>query len=634
MNRSFVVYLFAVVVAGTVFTGCRSDYSPPVRLLAGFPYDTARENRNDFSPTGAIEQLSENLYLFRDTCNVYVIRRGDRATLIDFGAGDIVPLLPDLGISGIDRVLVTHHHRDQLQGLGEMGNHEFRVTAPKAEAGLIENVEAFWKTAHIYLNYDLRSHWNSLRHSIRVDEKVAGGDAIDWKGIEFTVLETPGDTDHSVSYRATIDGRKVVFTGDLIAGKGKLHNWWDFHWRYYGFTDGINAAETSFDRVLEGKPAWLLPSHGDPIREPEVAVEANRKVYAELRELLPPNELHRKDFRTRGILPHLVYLGATSYAVISKSGKALLYDYGYLEPSRVETFKKEFGVREIDVVTYSHYHDDHIIRTYELDRLNHPEIWIYDGMADIFEHPIRYRLPCLIPFPIHADRLLHDGEKVRWEEYELEFFHLPGQTEYHQGLFTVIDGKRVLFTGDNTWKKEDPGKVRNGPIVPQNIYFLDGGFLTCARKMIEYAPDIVCPAHTAEYSPSRQDLEGFLGWAKQVREVMSHLILQPDANFGMDYQWCRFYPYRKRARSGEEFRVEVRIRNHLYRQARITVRLKHSDNILCREPERRFTVEPKTQVAVPFVLKKVGAFGRREVVTADLTINGHHFGEITEMLVD
>ena len=25
------------------------------------------------------------------------------------------------------------------------------------------------------------------------------------------------------------------------------------------------------------------------------------------------------------------------------------------------------------------------------------------------------------------------------------FIHLPGQTEYHQGLLTVIDGKKIMF---------------------------------------------------------------------------------------------------------------------------------------------------------------------------------------------
>jgi hypothetical protein len=36
------------------------------------------------------EQLSDNLYRLEDTCNVYLIRNGNRGTLIDFGAGGIL----------------------------------------------------------------------------------------------------------------------------------------------------------------------------------------------------------------------------------------------------------------------------------------------------------------------------------------------------------------------------------------------------------------------------------------------------------------------------------------------------------------------------------------------------------------
>ncbi len=231
--------------------------------------------------------------------------------------------------------------------------------------------------------------------------------------------------------------------------------------------------------------------------------------------------------------------------------------------------------------------------------------------------------------------MLRNGEKVQWEEYTLEFFHLPGQTEFHQGLVSTIDGKRVLFTGDNTWNKSDPDKVRNGPLVPQNEYFLDGGFIVCARKMLDLAPDIVCPSHTDEYSPSRTDLEGFLQWAQKLRDVMTSLIDQPDPNFGMDYRWCHFYPYRSVAGPGEKVRIELRLRNHLFKPANVRILLKLPDLVTCAETGRSLTIPAKSQVGVPFELQVSGvkAPGRR-VITADVTINGHRIGEYAEALLD
>jgi hypothetical protein len=199
----------------------------------------------------------------------------------------------------------------------------------------------------------------------------------------------------------------------------------------------------------------------------------------------------------------------------------------------------------------------------------------------------------------------------------------------------VIDGKKVLFTGDNTWNKLYPEKTRNGPVVPQNEYLLDRGFILCARKMLDYLPDLVCPAHTEEYSPTREDLEEFLSWARSFREVMTGLIDQPDPNFGVDYHWCYFYPYRSIVQDENLFQVQLLIRNHLFKPAQVEVTLKHSPNLICSFPARRFTIEPQKQVAVPFILQKFSLErGVREIITADITINDHRIGEYFEAIVD
>jgi hypothetical protein len=115
---------------------------------------------------------------------------------------------------------------------------------------------------------------------------------------------------------------------------------------------------------------------------------------------------------------------------------------------------------------------------------------------------------------------------------------------------------------------------------------------------------------------------------------MTGLIDQPDPNFGMDYRWCRFYPYRSIPEGEEPFQVELMIRNHLFKTAEIEVTLKYPESLECGVPVRKFTVEGKKQTAVPFVLsRKPGADGRA-VITADVTINGHRIGEYAEGLVD
>ncbi len=641
--------------------------SPPAVIrLPAFPVDYSLKHDRDFKPSGSLKRLSEHLYVLDDTCNVYVIKSGDRALLVGFGSGDILKRLPEVGVSRVEEAVFTHHHRDQVQGLCDIERRDFRVDVPAREARFFEDVESFWRDVHIFLNYDCRSHWNTIRKSVRVTRRLEPGDRVTWRGVDLEAIATPGATDHSLSYYGIIDGRRVVFCGNLISGPGKAPNWFDLHWDYYGFTQGIDASLESFSRLRAKGPELLLPAHGDPIALPLAAMEANAKTYAVLREMLVPNELVRVHQEVRQILPHLVFLGANCYALLSESGRAFVWDYGYVDRGRVDELKKRFGVKRIDAASFSHYHDDHAIRAWELYQEG-TACWVYENMADLFSHPSRYRLPCLIPFAIPVDRVLGDGGKVSWEEYELEFFHLPGQTEFHQGLLTTIDGKRVMFTGDDTWNRKFPEKTMNGPLVPQNEYLLDSGFIACARKMIECRPDLVCPAHTEEYSPTAPDLEEFLDWALRLREVMTSLIDQPDPNFGMDYRWCYFYPYRLEPPSGGRARLELRLRNHLFRSANVEVEVRLPPGFSCPFPKRTVQLAGKAQVAIPFDIVRLEAnaasqpaeFGpggrhegskgdelkgqaadaagspaRRRVVTADITINGRRIGEYAEALID
>ena len=64
------------------------------------------------------KQLSENLYVWSDTCNVYCVKDGEHGLLIDAGSGVVVEHIEEIGVRQIDWVLHTHHHRDQCWGTG------------------------------------------------------------------------------------------------------------------------------------------------------------------------------------------------------------------------------------------------------------------------------------------------------------------------------------------------------------------------------------------------------------------------------------------------------------------------------------------------------------------------------------
>ena len=62
-------------------------------------------------------RISENLHRIEDTCNVYLLKSGRDGVLIDFGDGSVLDHLDEHGVDRITDVLLTHHHRDQAQGL-------------------------------------------------------------------------------------------------------------------------------------------------------------------------------------------------------------------------------------------------------------------------------------------------------------------------------------------------------------------------------------------------------------------------------------------------------------------------------------------------------------------------------------
>lgn len=91
------------------------------------------------------------------------------------------------------------------------------------------------------------------------DEIPVGGASSGGAGSRLRVLATPGHTGDHVSY-LWLPGRQL-FTGDLVLGAGTsviLH------------PDGaIGAYLASLRRLIDEKPAMILPGHGDPVARPD-----------------------------------------------------------------------------------------------------------------------------------------------------------------------------------------------------------------------------------------------------------------------------------------------------------------------------------------------------------------------------
>ena len=184
MFRRLAVALFALL------PGCASE--PPARVQAppaGFHQPDAKNH--------------PDLFVWTDTCNVYVLRDGDAAILIDLGDGSIVDHLAEIGVKRIEWVLFTHHHREQGQGSPRLKGSDAKIAGPDAEAPLFENPSNF-RRMNVKLGDPFTVHGASYVRPpvqpIKLDRKLKRMETFAWRGRELWCLDTRGNSPGSMSY--------------------------------------------------------------------------------------------------------------------------------------------------------------------------------------------------------------------------------------------------------------------------------------------------------------------------------------------------------------------------------------------------------------------------------------------------
>ena len=82
---------------------------------------------------------NSDLYVWTDTANSYVLRDGDRALLFDLGDGSVLDALTGIGVSRVEWVLFTNHHREHVQGSPLLAKWHPQIAVAKSERAFLEN---------------------------------------------------------------------------------------------------------------------------------------------------------------------------------------------------------------------------------------------------------------------------------------------------------------------------------------------------------------------------------------------------------------------------------------------------------------------------------------------------------------
>ncbi|MDP8905234.1 MAG: MBL fold metallo-hydrolase [Chloroflexota bacterium] len=602
---------------------------------------------------GSVAKISRGLFRLHDTCNVYVVRDGDGGLVVDFGSGSVLDQLGDFDIERVKTVLVTHHHRDQVQGLARAVTAGSEIWVPPVERDLIADVDNHWQGRAIANNYNLREDRFSLLQSVPVTGAVTEYRPMRFGSLDVLPLPTPGHTIGSVSYLATVDGRRVAFTGDLIYAPGKVWSLAATMWSL-GEMSGVAATVLSLLALREQSPDLLLPSHGEPIENPAEAID---RTVAELRRML--------DFRNWGgvldawlaepylqLTPHLLHNQTShsyGYALISETGKALLIDYGYDfcpglaagtdRASRrpwlynIDRLKRDHGVTSIDAVIPTHYHDDHVAGFNLLREVEGTQVWAPANFADVLERPTRYDVPCLWYDPIPVDRSLPVDRTVRWQEYELGIYELTGHTVFAAAIAFTVDGTRVVATGDQqdkSWGRH-PRHERLNHLYPARVAPDD--FIKSAELYARLDPQLMISGHWRPRKVAPDYLEVLDTMGHQFAELHRALLPLEEIDLGLEGYAARIEPYRSDVGGGGTVDLDVWVRNP-FEQCRDT----RVELVLPAEWEAEPAVhwlplEGRRACTVRFRVHVGRQPQRRARVAADVRVGDRYLGQHAEALV-
>jgi glyoxylase-like metal-dependent hydrolase (beta-lactamase superfamily II) len=521
-------------------------------------------------------QVTKDIYLFPDICNVYVIKSGELGLLIDLGTGDVLDHLKEIGINKIEWVLFTHHHREQTQGYPRLKNTGAKVAVPEVEKALFETPLNFRKMAPA-LSDAFTVHGASYVRPgitpIKADKTFAKMDDFTWQGIELWCVETAGNSPGSLSYITKKEGEWIAFTGDVMLQGSKLHTWFDTEWDY-GFSKGIYALYNSLGQ-LEGYPLKkMLPSHGPIIENPLPHLQALRNTLREFNKLYlrgwevstfagadqdrvsKPTTVphvwqvtkHLFKFRGPEFWPNF-------HMILADNGHALIVDCGlfkkeFLDKS-IALMKERLGLKQIDVVLVTHMHGDHCLEAPHVRDIHGAKIWTMNRVVAPVSRPLHFDYCAQVNTygkgidSIAFDKVFQEGDTFTWEGFKLTVDWMPGQTEFALCLHGIIDGKKVAFTGDNIFgSSSDPSQNGHEAVVARNSCILEEGYIYAAKYLKKLQPDLLLGGHSWAMAEPAKLIDRYLADAIKLKEYFEKLSFEKDYRWMYDPYWVRMEPYR------------------------------------------------------------------------------------------
>jgi glyoxylase-like metal-dependent hydrolase (beta-lactamase superfamily II) len=605
--------------------------------------------------------IAGSLWMYEDSCNVYAARGPSGIVVINAGTGEWIKHLNELP-NKVTAVLCTHFFRDHSAGAAKAARKGFKIYAPYWEQEQFSDPLGLFQRRETYIIYDNVWDLYTPIEPIPVDQWLKDWETVSIGGLSFRVIPTPGVTLGAVSLECELEEKKVVFCGEVIHSPGKIARIAPLQYNYNDLPGALNVFYSL--RMLNDIDIDILaPSLGVPMMNDEkhTVIDALAALEENIRFAVSGRPEYKPYFESLDADPlikvsnHIYqsrFGGASTWFILSDSGKILSIDYGYhilhscgssypYPRNRrsilhgLDGLKKHFNIEGIDVVLVSHFHDDHVNGIPLLQRLYGTRCWAGENFAQILADPMSYNFPCTWPEPISVEpRPL--GVPIKWEEYTFSLFPMSGHTRWGTLIEFKADGMRIVATGDQYFFQNfgEPEKV---PIMHNHVY-RNGALLESITEsnnlVFDIKPDLILPGHGNAYRTNDAFYEKLGEYKTDYIELHKRIMPLKDENvhFNVDSRAGWLIPYRTLRDKACKLKYQAIIRNPYNKKTKMLVKIvgptswKSSSCSIYADARAETSVE--LSITPP---EKTRC--RRQPIALVMTIGNHNFGQVAEALV-
>jgi hypothetical protein len=230
-----------------------------------------------------------------------------------------------------------------------------------------------------------------------------------------------------------------------------------------------------------------------------------------------------------------------------------------------------------------------------------------------------------------VDRVLPDLAEYEWRGYQFHAFDFPGQTDLHAMYATAVDGRRVIFSGDNFYPPQQWGGT--GGLSGLNGGHPLNGWRRSIELLLQLEPDWLLAAHVQPFPYRRADFQAMLAWSDAVAEAMRSLAPDGCLERHHDPHLVLLSPYCQ-ALQGDRMPVTAQVQNPYPNPIQVDLALVLPPGWSVARSHRRLAIPSSSRAEASWEVRAADPSpGTTQMITVDVIYEGEYLGQKAECYV-